>query len=191
MNVQTIDQKRTGKDQSVIAGWICFIIGIFLMFFSLGLFFIYGPLFLTTFILSIIGIAKGRILSGILLLLATFIIPTIFWIVIFSCRFSGIMVEQDRNRKQTLAHLSFEDVSSYTSGNYMYLEGKIRNNGNMEVEYIKVAVEWLDETGIILDNDWTYAVAGEGLKPDAAKSFQIMSRRDTRMKRYKYYLMDD
>ena len=52
------------KQGAAIGGWICFALGIAVMFFSVWLFIIYIPLFIVAFILSIVALAQKRILSG-------------------------------------------------------------------------------------------------------------------------------
>ena len=74
------------KQGAIIGGAVCFVIGIILMFLTMWSFFIYGPLFLVAFILSIVAMAQKRILGGILLLLATLIVPTILGLYLFSTR---------------------------------------------------------------------------------------------------------
>ena len=49
------------------------------MFLSLGIFFVYAPLFLTAFVLSIVGLTKGRVAAGLGLLLVTTVVPTVSW----------------------------------------------------------------------------------------------------------------
>lgn len=72
----------------------------------------------------------------------------------------------------------------------MYCEGKVRNNGSRAYDYIKVKVEWLDKNGDVIDTDWTYAVGGEDLGPNEAKSFKIMTESDNRMERGRYYIIE-
>jgi len=74
------------KQGAIIGGFVCFSIGIILMFLTMWSFFIYGPLFLVAFILSIVAMAQKRILGGILLLLATLIVPTILGLYLFTTR---------------------------------------------------------------------------------------------------------
>jgi len=73
----------------------------------------------------------------------------------------------------------------------MYCEGRVRNNGKSTVKFVKVEVEWLDQNEKVLDTDWTYAVSGDGLRPGGAKSFQIMTPADNRMKKYRYFIKKD
>ncbi len=64
---------------AVIGGWLCFLLGVGVMYFSLWAFVIYGPLFLVAFILSIAAMAQRRILGGLALLLITLIVPPVQW----------------------------------------------------------------------------------------------------------------
>lgn len=63
------------KQGALLGGTICFVSGIFFMFISLWSFIVYAPLFFAAFVLSIVAMAQRRVLGGLLLLLATAIIP--------------------------------------------------------------------------------------------------------------------
>ena len=65
------------KQGAVIGGWVCFVLGIVAMYLWMSTFFIYGPLLLAAFILSIIAIVQKRSSVGIILLLVTIIIPSL------------------------------------------------------------------------------------------------------------------
>lgn len=183
MTTQTTDRSPT---KAIKAGWICFAIGTAAMFFSLATFFIYGPLFFAAFILSIVGMAQGRVSGGVILLLVTLAIPTISWIGLFAVNVGDAMQEAKVEKRQALENIGFEEIKGYIDGNYMYLEGKVRNNGSKDVEFVKVTVEWLDANEKVLDTDWTYAVSGDGLRPGAAKSFKIMTTVDKSMEKFRY-----
>lgn len=161
------------------------------MFISLGFFLIYGPLFLASFILSIVAMAHRKIAAGVVLLVVTLALPTISWIGLFVMNVNSTMQEIKDEKKSALSAIAFEEVRGYIDGDYMYCKGKVRNNGTEEVDFIKVEVEWLDSAGKVLETDHTYAVAGEGLRPGGAKTFEIMSPADQRMKQYRYYIRED
>ena len=74
------------KQGALIGGLVCFLLGVGLMFLSMWSFFFYGPLFLVAFILSIVAMSQRRIFGGIMLLLATLIVPTILGLILFSTR---------------------------------------------------------------------------------------------------------
>lgn len=65
-----------------MAGWICFGVGVIVLFVPLPTWFIYGPLFLASFILSIIAMAQGRLASGLILLLANLGVPVLYVIAL-------------------------------------------------------------------------------------------------------------
>lgn len=154
------------------------------MFLSLGLFFVYAPLFLVSFILSIVAMAQRRVAGGIILLLFTLTLPLIFFIGLISYHVS----EMESSKAMAIARCKIEEPKANIDGNYMYFKGKIRNDGDTTVDFVKVKVEWLDDNKNVLDSDWTYAVSGEGLRPGAAKTFEIMSPADRRMKQYRYWV---
>jgi hypothetical protein len=184
-------QQTPKKGRAASAGWICFVLGMVLMFVSLGTFFLYGPLFLAAFVLSIVAMTQGRVAGGIVLLLCTAAIPTVTWFGLLAVNVGEAINEADREKKAALATIDFEDVSAHIDGNYMYCEGKVRNNGTTSVDYVKAGVEWLDDDGVVLDTDWTYAVSGASLRPGGAKSFRIMTQVDRRMEKFRYFVMDD
>lgn len=74
------------KQGALVGGVVCFILGIGLMFLSMWSFIFYGPLFLVGFILSIVAMAQRRILGGIMLLLATLVVPAVLGLILFSTR---------------------------------------------------------------------------------------------------------
>ncbi len=190
-----MEQAKDDKKSNLgLIGWVLFIIGIVLMFNGLGTFILYGPIFLTTFIIAIILMTRRQVGSGISLLLLTLILPPIFWFGILAYRVGDTMntIEQERKTEtqDKIQSIKFEDVKISNRGNYMYCEGKVRNTGSMTYEYIKVKVEWLDKSGTILDTDYTYAVSGEGLSPNEAKSFSIMTRSDSKMTNGRYYIIE-
>lgn len=175
-------------------GWILFIFGILLMFNSLNDFLFYGPIFLISFIISIIQITRKHIGSGITLLVLTLVLPPLFLIGIYADNVNSSMIESKNKEKMELLekklNIEFEDVKVHSSGNYMYCEGKIRNTGSQILDFIKVKVEWLDINGTIIDTDYTYAISDEGLKPNEAKSFKIMTPYDRKMKSARYYIFE-
>ena len=63
------------KQGALIGAVVCFVIGLLFMGGSLLTALIYGPLFFAAFVLSIIAMAQKHILGGLLMLLATLIVP--------------------------------------------------------------------------------------------------------------------
>ena len=185
-----VPQPQAARSKAIAAGWACMAIGLLLVFVSpLGMLLLYGPLFLAAFILSIVGMAQGRIASGIVLLLLSIIVPLISVIGVSGYRIASTLHEQEVQKNTALSKLAFEDVKSSGDGDYISIEGKIRNNGETPVNYVKVGVDYLDKNKTVLDTDWTYAVASEDLRPGSAKSFRIMTKRDPKMTNYRYQVL--
>jgi hypothetical protein len=82
------------KQGALIGGVVCFGLGLLFMAISLFLIFIYGPLFLAAFVLSIVAMAQRRIWGGVSLLMATLIIPTTLWFTLFAKRSADFLAEQ-------------------------------------------------------------------------------------------------
>lgn len=74
------------RQGAAIGGWICFILGALIMYVSVWTFVLYVPLFFVAFVLSITAMAQRRIALGLILLLATIILPTIEWLTLASTR---------------------------------------------------------------------------------------------------------
>ena len=98
-------------------------------------------------------------------------------------------VEQDK--RAAIANLVFEEVSGSRDGSYMYLKGRVRNNGMTSADFIKVQVSWLDKRGTILDTGETFVNGLEKLQPGAAKSFEIMTPANPKMARFSYKFASD
>jgi len=59
--------------------------------------------------------------------------------------------------------------------NYVYIKGRVKNTSNYNVTYFKVLVDFLDESGNILDSGYTNDSLL--LKAGATREFQIMHRK--------------
>jgi hypothetical protein len=68
--------QRNQNQGLITGGWICFALGLAFMLISMWAIFIYAPLLLASFILSIISIVKKKSNENIALLLCTVIIPS-------------------------------------------------------------------------------------------------------------------
>lgn len=69
------------RSNAALAGWICLLVGLVLMFWSLTLVVLYGPLFLASFILSITAMAQRRIAAGVVLLVTVVGVTPVLWLV--------------------------------------------------------------------------------------------------------------
>ena len=91
-------------------------------------------------------------------------------------------------RKRILEQVALEEVKNEETRHYITLHGKVRNNGEHPIDFVKIVVEWQDSRGTILETDYTYAVGSESLRPGQAKSWRITSPNDPRIRRYRYYM---
>lgn len=82
--------KRSG---AVIGGWVCFGLGVALMFATLWSFILYGPLFLVAFILAIVAMAQRRVGQGVVLLLASLVVPFILFFGLAATRTASAIAE--------------------------------------------------------------------------------------------------
>ncbi|MCD7032865.1 FxLYD domain-containing protein [Metabacillus sp. GX 13764] len=73
--------------------------------------------------------------------------------------------------------LKVMDVNYTSSEGYNYVSGAVKNNGDNTYTYVKLKVSYMDESGNVLDTDFTYADDGEGIMPDEEKSYQFMTRK--------------
>jgi hypothetical protein len=175
-----------------MAGWICFAIGAGLLLLApLGLLFVHPWLFLAAFVLSIVAMAKGKVGAGVILLLASIVVPGALFFGQLAYTFTQSAVTEAAAKKAAIANLSFEDVEGKREGGYLYIEGRVRNNGKEIVRFVKVQGRAFDKQGTPTDTEWAYAVGGEGLPPGGAKSFRIMIRGDKRVERFDYKFLED
>jgi len=79
--VPTKEIQTNVKQGAALGGWVCFGLGSVFMFIPVPTWFIYGPLFLASFILSIVAISQRRIASGVTLLLANVLGAPILFII--------------------------------------------------------------------------------------------------------------
>ena len=184
------------KSKVMSIGWTCFWVGVAIMLLIHTSILFSGPFFLAAFILSIVGITQTRVTSGVVLLLATLIVPPVIFLGTFALlphddpvtesvtEWEAERLKQEEERREALRNVVIEDVKGELGGTSMVVEGKVRNKGIRRVENVKVSVEWMDKNGKVLDTDWTYAVSSVGLRPGGAKSFRISTRLDKKAERF-------
>jgi predicted RNA-binding Zn-ribbon protein involved in translation (DUF1610 family) len=69
------------KQGAAIGGWICFGFASIIMFIPIPTWFIYAPLYLASFVLSIVAMSQRRVASGITLLLANVIGAPVLFVI--------------------------------------------------------------------------------------------------------------
>lgn len=80
--------------------------------------------------------------------------------------------------------LKIQGISCYEGDEdeYEYAKGYVKNVGNTSHSYIKVKVTYTDDSGNVVDTDWTYA-GSDNLQPGERKSFEIMTSYNKNMKK--------
>jgi len=79
--------------------------------------------------------------------------------------------------------LAFSELNLTSKSGYSVLTGKITNNGKHNYEYIKIKGLFKDESGTVIDTDWTYGIGTEGLAPGESTSFRLSVKDDWRIQK--------
>lgn len=93
------------KQGAIIGSSLCLVIGLGFMVWSLFFFIAYVPLFFAAFVLSIVAMAQKRIVGGILLLLASCIIPGILFLALSAHRAGQAMESMSKEIEKNNAEM--------------------------------------------------------------------------------------
>lgn len=101
------------KQGALIGAFVCFIIGICLMMFTLWSMMVYAPVFLAAFILSIVAMAQGRTGGGITMMLLTLIVPPAMFFGLAYFRTGKALRDASDEINETAAQIerSFDEVT--------------------------------------------------------------------------------
>lgn len=72
----TVPQSNVAK-----AGWICLVVGIVFQLIPFPFFWLYGPLFLASFVIGIVSMTRGQTGNGIILLISSVVLPIIGFVI--------------------------------------------------------------------------------------------------------------
>jgi hypothetical protein len=100
---------------AAIGGWICFILGMVVMFWSLWLFLVYGPLFLVSFVLAIVCLTQRKLTNGLSLLLAVLIVPATTLLFLGTLRADAALKELDAETAKARSDATRKGVASRTA----------------------------------------------------------------------------
>ncbi len=137
------------KSKVMSIGWTCFWVGVAIMLLIHTSILFSGPFFLAAFILSIVGITQSRVTSGVVLLLATLIVPPVIFFATFALspyddpvtesvtEWEEERLKKERERREALRNVVIEDVKGELGRTSMVVEGKVRNKGIRRVENVK------------------------------------------------------
>lgn len=99
-----------------------------------------------------------------------------------------------KNEKIINEYLSKYDIQiesdwKYTiKGDYIYINGSVKNVGNKDVNYFEIGAEFIDSNNNIIDTDWTNN-SGK-LKPNSSKKFEIMHKNDGKIENVKLEVLE-
>ena len=166
---------------AILGGWICFVLGIVALIFSIYLFIIYIPLFIASFVLSVIAIAQRNIASGVGLLLTTLIAPWVALIFSFTLHenlsakkeFKELQIKRTQQHKkiesmkkfEVLKANFFEDFSSGISSKRV-IELSIHNGTNFSISRasFRGVLTRPGRSIPLIDDTFSYEISG-GIEP--------------------------
>jgi len=71
-------------------------------------------------------------------------------------------------------------------GNYTYINGRVKNNGDKPIRYFKITAQYLNEYDNVLDTDYTNST--ETVRPGDSKEFEIMHRDNDEYKKTRIFV---
>ena len=104
------------KQGAAIGGWVCFGLASIIMFIPIPTWFIYAPLYLASFILSIVAMSQKRIAGGITLLLANVIGAPVLFIIALAIGVATWSGALDRARQRATEHSSTATTNRVEDG---------------------------------------------------------------------------
>lgn len=194
LNAQPVKKRVIG--QAALAGAVaCLVVGMGLMCLSLWSFLWYVPVFLAAFVLSVVGMAQGRVGAGLIILLATLIAPVLLGVGLAATRtsdaLSALADEFDPDnggqkgaaaqeavaaeQKAMAEYLPWVELYEFQAGYFTsYLDErvpgvlfKLRNAGNRTLSKVQVTVYFYDAAGT--------AIAEEVYTPVLVSSYSVDS----------------
>jgi hypothetical protein len=128
------------KQGALIGSGVCLLVGLAFMVWSLFWFIAYVPLFFAAFVLSIIAMAQKRVTGGILLLLASCIIPGVLFFVLAGQRAGEALETLDADMEQTKVEMqqTLQRISDESMA-------RAENSAQETADSIRKAFEGIDQ----------------------------------------------
>lgn len=102
------------------------------------------------------------------------------------CYFHYTKYESDTSSSYTnkvyASDLRISGVKLSSNSSYTIVEGKITNNSDQTVSYVKIKGAFKNSSGTVIDTDWTYAVGTEGLAPGESCTWRMSVTKDYSIK---------
>lgn len=74
--------------------------------------------------------------------------------------------------------LKISNVTLSSNSSYSIAEGSITNNSEQTVSYVKIKGAFKNQSGTVIDTDWTYAVGSEGLAPGESCTWRMSVKKN-------------
>jgi Na+-transporting methylmalonyl-CoA/oxaloacetate decarboxylase gamma subunit len=100
------------------------------------------------------------------------------------------MDQQKREKRDALNAIDIKDLDASRTSGYATITGRACNNGSTKVDFVKIQAEFLDESGKVIDTDFTYAASSDGIEPGTCKGFSIMQK-SAGWERYRVHVMSE
>ena len=102
-------------------------------------------------------------------------------------------MKEQRENEYDASHpvqVSNDDCKITHKNGYYYCNGTVHNVSGSTYTYIKVKVTYYDKDNNVLTTDWTYAVSSEGIKGGENQQFEIMTKVDGSVDKYKVEIIE-
>lgn len=109
------------------------------------------------------------------------------------CYSHYLRYDDDAKTKTESVHswqLAISNVSLSSNSSYTIVEGKITNNSNSTVRFVKVKGAFQNSAGRVVDTDWTYAVGSEGLAPGESCKWRMSVSKDYSIQKCDVTILD-
>ena len=140
-------------------------------------------------------------MRGFLLLIAVIVIACISLIVIISKEQKELIKQREgieyyryqketdeRRNTPTLYDISIlPEWTSHIKGNYVYIEGTVKNTSKKQIRYYEIGVRFYNSSGSVVDTDWTN---GSDIAPGDSQKFEIMHKNDESFTNVKLYVKE-
>ncbi|QQZ64585.1 hypothetical protein JI735_34730 (plasmid) [Paenibacillus sonchi] len=95
-----------------------------------------------------------------------------------------------REQEILLNPIQITEKSAQRDGDYMYATGSVKNVSSNSYSFIKLKITYSDDSGNVIDTDWTYAVGAENLLPNEQHSFDFMTKYRNGMSKYRIEVVE-
>ena len=79
-------------------------------------------------------------------------------------------------------------VEALYNDKWIYIEGEILNKSEKSVKFLKINIDFMDETDKIIDKNFTYVIKNKELKKGNRKSFKMVKEFSEDFKKYQVWV---